>query len=314
MPSVLNEHYHYLALAKRNAAYGKALGEIVQPGDTIADLGCGVGILGLLALEAGAEHCTGIDQTAAIEIARETMRREGLEDRFTAIRGSTFDTDLPDRVDLLVCDHIGYFGFDYGIIAMLADARKRMLKPGGRIVPQAMDMQIALAECPNIHAKLQRWAEPAMPPAFRWLGEYEANKVHSRRLDAGAMLSEPATIASVDFREDAPDLFTFKDTLVATSDGEMHAVCGFFTSALSDAVRITNSPFSDEAIGRANAILPCRTPFAVREGDAVEVRLSIRHDPRIINWTVTSPGGEKQAMSTWNSQILSRDDLHRAEI
>ena len=313
MPSVLNEHYRYLTLANRNAAYARALGKVVQPGDVVADLGCGFGILGLLALEAGATHCHGVDYTAAIEIARETMRREGLADHFTAMRGSTFETDLPTPVDLLVCDHIGYFGFDYGIIAMLADARKRMLKAGGRIMPQSMDMHIALAESPILRDKAARWDAPGMPPAFGSLREYEANAIHSHRFPAEAMLSGPATIASVDFREDAADLFTFKDTLTATRDGVVDGICGFFAAALCDTVSMTNSPFAADAIGRANAFLPCRTPFAVRAGDAIAVSLSIRHDPRIVNWTITPPaGGEKQAMSTWHSQILSSEGLGMA--
>lgn len=314
MASILNEHYRYLSLTGRTEAYRKAIHEAVREGDVVADLGSGFGILGMLALEAGAAKCHAIDETAAIEIARETMRRQGLEERFNAVRGSTFKTNLPEQVDLLICDHIGYFGFDYGIIAMLADARKRMLKPGGQIMPQSMDFHITLVESATMRGKVDRWNEPAIPEAYQWLGELEANTQRSQRFAAEEVLSDPVQIGSVDFQSEAPDLFTFTGKLTARRSGEVDGIGGFFSAQLSDSVAITNSPLAPDAIGRANAYLPCKEQFSVTAGDSVRVSLSIRHDPRIINWSITPPGdAPKQSMSTWKGQILSRDELPRTK-
>ena len=81
MASVLEEHIEYLTLPGRNALYAKAISRIIKPGDVVVDLGCGVGVLGLLCLEAGAARVYGIDHSDAIELARETVAKAGLSDR-----------------------------------------------------------------------------------------------------------------------------------------------------------------------------------------------------------------------------------------
>ena len=52
--SELAEHQGYLADERKIAAYRAALAEVVEPGDTVLDLGAGSGLLGYLACEAGA--------------------------------------------------------------------------------------------------------------------------------------------------------------------------------------------------------------------------------------------------------------------
>jgi len=126
MGNALEEHYGYLSDAVRREKFERAVARAVKPGDTVADVGCGFGIFGLMALDAGASHVWGVDRSDAIEIARETMRRNGLAGRFTCLRETSFEAELPEKVDVVICDHVGYFGFDYGIIRLLDDARRRL--------------------------------------------------------------------------------------------------------------------------------------------------------------------------------------------
>ena len=42
----------------------------------------------------------------------------------------------------MLCDHLGYFGFDYGIIELLQDARERFLKPRGIVVPSRVKLML----------------------------------------------------------------------------------------------------------------------------------------------------------------------------
>ena len=70
MSSVIDEHRTYLSDHARLAAYTAAIYEAVRPGDVVLDLGCGTGILGLLACRAGAARVYAIDSTGMIEVAR----------------------------------------------------------------------------------------------------------------------------------------------------------------------------------------------------------------------------------------------------
>ena len=146
MSGVLEEHLGYFALPHRLDLYRAAVEKLIRPGNLVVDAGCGTAVLGLLCLQAGAAHVHAIDSTAAIEVAREALTRAGWASKADFIRGSSFQVDLPERVDVVICDHVGYFGFDYGLISLLADARRRFLKPGGTLIPGRLKLHIGAVE------------------------------------------------------------------------------------------------------------------------------------------------------------------------
>ena len=125
MSGTLQEHLSYVADSLRNDRFRAAINQIVKPGDHVVDVGCGTGVLGLFCLQAGAAKVDAIDSTIAIEIARETLTRTGLCEQVTLIRRSSYQVELPERADVVICDHVGFFGFDYGLIELLSDALSR---------------------------------------------------------------------------------------------------------------------------------------------------------------------------------------------
>ena len=78
-------------------AYRRALKNLVRPDDVVIDMGCGTGLLGLLALEAGAAKVIAVDRGPIIELARETFEANGFGDR---VAGSGGRTDRSQRVGL----------------------------------------------------------------------------------------------------------------------------------------------------------------------------------------------------------------------
>ena len=127
---MLDEHLGYVDDAIRLEQFRSAIAQVVHPGGRIADLGCGSGVLGLLCLQAGASHVVAIDSSAMIEVARQTMARAGLADRCTFIHARSHRAMLPEHTDVVICDHVGFFGFDYGIVHTMQDARRNRGVPG----------------------------------------------------------------------------------------------------------------------------------------------------------------------------------------
>lgn len=99
----------------------------------ILDVGCGSGILGMLALMFGAEYSVGTDlDPCAIDATRENMQVNGItEDRYEVMIGNIVD-------DKAVQDKVGYEKYDIVAANILADVLVPLtpvivnqLKPGG---------------------------------------------------------------------------------------------------------------------------------------------------------------------------------------
>lgn len=88
----------------------------VEPGSMILDVGCGSGILGMLALKFGAEYSVGTDlDPCAIEATHENMEVNGIRpDQYEVMIGNIID-------DKEVQDKVGYEKYDIVAANILAD-------------------------------------------------------------------------------------------------------------------------------------------------------------------------------------------------
>ena len=73
MSRALNEHYGYLVDRVKRERYQAAIDRLVRPGQVVMDLGCGSGVLGLMALRAGAAEVFFVEEHGLIEVARQTV-------------------------------------------------------------------------------------------------------------------------------------------------------------------------------------------------------------------------------------------------
>lgn len=310
---MLEEHLGYVADQVRLDQFQTAIAKTIKYGDYVADLGCGSGILGLLCLQAGATKVFAIDSTAMIEVARETLTRAGFSNRAVFIQGHSYRVELPEPVDVVICDHVGYFGFDYGIVDTLQDARRRFLKPGGCLIPSQLRLQLAAVESEVCRAKAEGWKGESVPVEFHWLHKHTVNTKHAVSLPREALLSAPAELGDIDLHADNPDFLSWTAEWQMTRDGVMHGLVGWFECELAQGVWMTNSPLSDHAIQRPQAFLPIEEAVSVKTGDLVKVKIMTRPADHLISWVVEMPAaGRRFSQSTWRGMLLGSEDLHRS--
>ncbi|HLL54311.1 MAG TPA: methyltransferase domain-containing protein [Myxococcaceae bacterium] len=139
----------------RMAAYSAAIAETVKPGDVVLDLGTGTGILGLLALRNGASRVYGVDLNPDIlALAEKRLRNAGYGDRFTAIKGLSYEVALPERVDVIISELMGNISDNEDFVPILADARRRFLKAGGLLIPCDVETYLVPVSAEKAHAQV----------------------------------------------------------------------------------------------------------------------------------------------------------------
>jgi protein arginine N-methyltransferase 1 len=310
---MLDEHLGYVGDRSRLEQFRAAIAAVIRAGDDVADVGCGSGILGLLCLQAGAGRVFGIDSTPMLEVARETFSRAGLGEQAAFFRGYSRRVGTPGPVDLAICDHVGYFGFDYGILGTLQDARRRFLKPGGRLIPARIRLQLGAVESEKGCDKVEGWRAEGVPPEFHWLRQQTVNAKHAIDLPREALLGRPADLGDIDLYADSPDFFSWSADLRIERDGVMHGLAGWFECELAEGVWMTNSPLSERAINRPQAFLPIDEAVPVEAGDLAKATVMARPADHLIAWILEFPStGQRFSHSTWQGMLLAPEDLIRA--
>jgi SAM-dependent methyltransferase len=312
---VLDEHRAYLADAPRLEAFDAALRALVRPGDVVLDLASGTGILGLLACRAGARRVFAIEMGSIAELARDIARANGFGDRVVAIQELSTRATLPEPVDLIVMDAAGRFGFDGGSVETLSDARRRFLKPGGRIIPGTVTLSIAPCDAAEPFDHITFWSRPVHGLSFTAASAIARNTGYPRHIAAHELTAAPADLVTFDpSRQTAP--FNARVSCRIERSAIVRGIAGWFTAALAPGVTLTNAPGAPARIDRRNVFLPLREAVGVEPGDVVCTALTIDPIAIMLRWRVeiASADGRSRHVtdaSTFHGMLLSRDDLRR---
>lgn len=143
--SHLGIHETMLRDSSRTNAYAKALlsnSDYVK-GKVVLDVGCGTGILSMLAAKAGAKKVVGIDLSSIIERSKEVVKRNGYEHIVTLVRGRLETTELPlalGEVDIIVSEWMGYGLYFENMLSSVIYARDKYLKNNGILMPSKAEI------------------------------------------------------------------------------------------------------------------------------------------------------------------------------
>ena len=316
MSLVVDEHRQYLADRPRINAFAKAIAEVVRPGQVVVDLASGTGILGLMACRAGAARVYSIEAGGMVEVAREAAKANGFADRVVFVKGFSTHVDLPEKVDVIIGDQIGNFGFNAGVIEHYSDARARFLKPEGITLPSRVDLWLMPVEAAELFGQVEFWNTAPAGFDFRSTRALAANTGYQVNLEASAGLGDPVALVSLDVNRATVAPVQCEASAGVKRSGVLHGIGGWFSAQLSPSVRMTNSPLDEKRINRRQIYFPIDRAVAVEEGDTVRVRMMIRPGDLVVNWNVEviSGTGQKKGSfrhSTWKGMLLNQEDFER---
>lgn len=124
----------------RTSAYADALvaNSSYLKGKVVLDVGCGTGILCMLAVKAGARKVIGVDSSSIIDRAQRIIERNGMSDKITLVRGRLEEVKLPleaDEVDVIVSEWMGYGLYFENMLSSVIYARDTYLSNNGILMP-----------------------------------------------------------------------------------------------------------------------------------------------------------------------------------
>lgn len=121
--------------AVRTTAYQHAITS--NPTDfkdkVVMDVGTGSGILAYFAVKAGAKHVYAIEASDVADRARVLLAANGYGDRITVIKAKVEEVELPEKVDVLISEPMGFMLVHERMLESYMIARQLFLKPGGKM-------------------------------------------------------------------------------------------------------------------------------------------------------------------------------------
>ncbi|XP_067935597.1 histone-arginine methyltransferase CARMER-like [Watersipora subatra] len=111
-------------------------------GKVVLDVGAGSGILSFFAVQAGAKKVYAVEASNMAQYCERLVKHNNLSDRICVIPAKIEETELPELVDTIISEPIGYMLFNERMIETYLHAKK-FLKPGGKMFPTEGHMYIA---------------------------------------------------------------------------------------------------------------------------------------------------------------------------
>jgi SAM-dependent methyltransferase len=280
--------FHRFLLVETRARlprFRRAIAETVKPGDTVLDLGTGSGILAFFACRAGARRVYAVDVDLAVELARLLAAENGFGDRIVVLAGPSRRIELPERVDVIVSDTFDTCGLQSGGLRSFIDARDRLLKPGGALVPASLEFFLAPVELADVYRhEIDCWLPRRQGLDLSAVRKLAINNRHSVHVPPRFLLAKPESVARVDFRQVESVMLQGEVRMTARRSGTLHGLCGWFAATLSDGVELGNRPGASTT-NYAQAFFPLSRPVPMKKGHRLKASLT-SHDSIHWRWQV----------------------------
>ena len=191
----------------RNQAYFDALKAVVKSDSNVFEIGTGSGLLAMMAAKLGAKQVNTCESVPLIaETAQQIIADNQFEKTINVIAKKSTDitvgTDLNEKADILVSEIFSSELLGEHVLPSLEDAKKRLLKPHGKVIPAAGSIMIALFTGDDIKRNLQ--VEDAFGFNLQGFNKIASKKRMIARNDLNIdLLSDGVAAFSFDFEGDS---------------------------------------------------------------------------------------------------------------
>lgn len=301
-------------------AYAMALERAVKPGSIVFDIGAGPGVLALLACKFGAARVYLIEPDASLDVARELFAANGFSDRAVYVSELSTRFTPEQRADVIVSDLRGILPLFEGHLHAIADARARLLAPGGILLPTRDRIYAALVQAPTVYDEIQApWHTNDMGLDLRLGLPYVLNDYSKQALNADDMITPRGLWAELDYMATQDADVKGQVAWTIETHAVAHGLLVWFDASLLDEIGYSNAPGQPKLV-YGQTLFPFLNPLSLSIGDqvTVDLRADLIGGDYVWTWNTrhVSADGTLRAtyrQSTFNGLPLSRNRPRRSE-
>lgn len=291
--SEIELHRKLLGDKVRNDALAEALGRVLRPGLTVADIGAGTGFLSFLARRLGAEQCHLYEYSGALGLARELASRNGVTGLIFVHAHST-EVKKPPRADVVISETLGNYALEEGLLETLVDAR-RFLKPGGVLIPASLSQFVAPVTSPRLQQEIDVFARAARGIDLGPAREVALNNMYVKSVRAGE-LADPRQWDRIAFTVEGKPPSSVRKGAARWPDlagATVHGFALWWQVELVDGVSLSTSPMAPPTHWE-QVYLPLLEPVAPQPGQELDLALTsdTRNGMRLVWETRVMQGGK----------------------
>lgn len=301
-------------------------------GKVVLDVGAGTGVLSMFCVQAGAKKVYAVEACSIADQAVKIVKQNKMEDKIEVIRGTVETVDLPEMVEVIVSEWMGYALLHESMLNSVIYARDKWLKkPGGLILPATAELYIAPISDAVVEDRLHFWYTVKdqygvdMSPMSDFARRCIMNSdITVNSVGVEDVLSHPARFAELDLHAvTVEELRAVRGQFRCECFGSaaVNALCVWFTVTFPcpekpQALVLSTSPFKPETHWK-QAVLYLDAPVDVVQDTVVagEVRMypseeSARHICIHVDYTI---GEHKRLSKTfsipdWSSEAQQKCD------
>ncbi len=254
-------------------AYTLALRQAIKPGSVVVDIGAGTGFFSMLACRLGAGKVYAIEPDDAIHVARELAIANGYADRIEFFQDFSSRIELPEPADVIISDMRGVLPLFQQHLPSIVDARQRLLKPEGILIPQQDTLWAAVVEAPDQYGSIvsgyrENQTEFRMDAARRLV----TNTFIKTRVNPDRLLTPPLHWATLAYTTMVDSNLAAELSWTLARAGTAHGLILWFDATLAEGTGFSNAPSSPELV-YGSTFFPFSTPVTLGVDDTVHCAL-----------------------------------------
>ena len=280
----LNDYLAMLSDERRVSAYTRAVEAQVKPGDRVIELGAGFGFFAVLAVRAGAAFVDAVDLNPIVHLGPRIAAVNGCADRIRFHQADLLRFTPERPADVIVGDLRGPTPFARRSLEVMIDARKRMLRKGGRLIGTKDTLFVAPARRP---AAFRRVITEPLDRCDVNLSPVSAIMMDTPfpcTVDLNDLLVPGASWGAIDYERIDTANHTGGAEWRATETLHVEGLAIWFEADLGAGVGFTTAP-GGSVTTYGQVFLPLREPVRVESAEYLRVELGARCSAGEYFWT-----------------------------